>query len=88
VKVFTRLNDDGSRERSAAGTRIGRILVGGESINIPAPGESITIPGVAEITFKTYRRLSNGLDVTGLRIELLDGQGTIVELGRAKAIID
>lgn len=86
VKVFTKRNADGTYERNAIGTTVGRILVNGTVVNI-APGGTITVPGVAKITSSTYKRLSNGVDVTGVRIELLSGDLAIVELGRATAII-
>ncbi len=87
VKSYTRLKPDGTRIRSADGTTVARILVDGTPVVIN-PGETLNIPGLANISFKRVRRLPTGLDVTGLRIELLNGDAAIVELGRAITKID
>ncbi|MDQ3739200.1 MAG: hypothetical protein M3337_08545, partial [Actinomycetota bacterium] len=88
VKAYTRRTDTGAIKRSADGTTLARLRIGGDEVQIPNPGETILVPGVAEVTFQKVRRTPNGIDVTGLRIELLDGDGAIIEVARAVAKID
>ena len=88
VKSYTRLKADGTRIRSADGTTIGKLTVNGNVIVFENPGETENFPGLANITFQKVRRLPTGLDVTGLRIELLNGDAAIIELGRAITKID
>ena len=87
VKSYTRLKPDGTRIRSADGTTIGSLTIDGKVVAAP-PGQEINFPGLANITFQKVRRLPTGLDVTGLRIELLNGDAAIIELGRAITKID
>lgn len=87
VSSYTRLKPDGTRSSSANGTTIGKLTVNGTVRTLP-PGQEINVPGLANITFQKVRSLPTGLDVTGLRIELLNGDGALVELGRAITRID
>lgn len=86
VKVNVRRTADGTLTSDYT-TTIGRIRVAGEDIEIPSPGETVTVDGVAEFSSERVRRRTNGIDVTGLRIKLLDGEGAFIVLGRAVARI-
>lgn len=83
VKAYTRRNEAGTLKRNADGTSLGRLRIGGEEIEIPNPGDTINVRGVAKVTFQRVRHVNGGIDVTGLRIELLDGDGAVIELARA-----
>lgn len=86
VNVFQ--NKDGKVvRRTLEGTRIGAIIANGQTQEIPAPGESITIPGVATITAGDRVELGRrGVLVHALRIEMLD-TGLVLNVGTAKAKI-
>ncbi len=42
------------------------------------------IPGLAEVEFKVTSRTNSGGKVTAIRVTLLDGSGTVLNLGEAK----
>jgi len=89
VKSYTRLKADGTRKRDAAGTMVAKITVNGTVLPTLNPGQTINLPGgLGSLTFQKVRRLPTGLDVTGLRIVLVEGDGAIIELGRAITKID
>ncbi len=89
VKSYTRLKADGTRKRDATGTTVAKITVNGTVLPTPNPGQTINLPGgLGSLTFQKVRRLPTGLDVTGLRIVLVEGDGAIIELGRAITKID
>lgn len=67
------IRDGGSYERTADGSRIGTLLVGGEEEPLPEPGESYEVPGVARITPQVVTRTDKSIAVVGLRVKLLDG---------------
>lgn len=74
--------------RTLSGTRVAAITVDGEAMVVPAPGESLMIPGVATVTAAVRRPLGKrGLMVHALRVELLDGTGAVFNIGTAKARI-
>ena len=77
--------------RSAGGTRIGRVLVGGKEVKLDASGVTRFDGGYLQslLSGKNTQRLDRGLAVTGLRIGLDDAGpiGRIVELGVATARI-
>ena len=74
--------------RTIEGTKIGAIVANGESQEIPSPGESLEIPGVANIRAAVRENLGKrGLRVHAIRIELLDGTGLVLNIGTAKAKI-
>jgi hypothetical protein len=74
--------------RTTEGTRIGAIIANGEAQEIPAPGETLEIPGVARIRAGLRQNLGKrGLRVHALRVELLDGTGLVLNIGTAKAKI-
>lgn len=65
---------DGNRyTRTANGSSIGSITVGGEPRPVPNPGEALTIPGIAKLTAEVVERTARSITVVGLRIELLGG---------------
>jgi hypothetical protein len=74
--------------RTIEGTRVGAIIADGEAQEIPAPGESLEIPGVALIKAGLRQNLGKrGVRVHALRVELLDGTGLVLNIGTAKAKI-
>lgn len=74
--------------RTIEGTRVAAIIVNGEAQEIPAPGESLEIAGLAFIKAGVRQNLGKrGLRVHALRVELLDGTGLVVNIGTAKAKI-
>jgi hypothetical protein len=74
--------------RTIEGTRVAAIIANGEAQEIPAPGESLEIPGVAFIKAGVRQNLGKrGLRVHALRVELLDGTGLVLNVGTAKAKI-
>ncbi|MBA3288622.1 MAG: hypothetical protein H0U21_11445 [Acidimicrobiia bacterium] len=86
VRANVRKFDDGTFVKSTDGTTLGGIFLDGERLNAPEPGETLTITGLARITYLTVDRDRNGLEVFGMRIELL-GTGVVVQLARASAYI-
>ncbi len=81
------VRDGDTYTRSATGSSIGRLIVGGEQHALPDPGESLEIPGVAVITPEVVSRTANSITVVGLRIALLGGAdaGTVVDIARSSA---
>lgn len=76
------------KRRTLGGTRVAAIIVDGEAQEVPAPGESLEIPGVAKVTAAVRRPLGKrGLMVHALRVELLDGTGAVFNVGTARARI-
>jgi hypothetical protein len=66
--------------------RIGSITVNGSSRPVPAPGQSLTIPGVAKIEVPRAVQNGSGLHVTAVRITLLSGTAarSVINLGNAE----
>ena len=74
--------------RTLEGTRVAAIIADGEPQEIPAPGESLEIPGVAFIKAGVRQNLGKrGVRVHALQIKLLDGTGLVLNVGTAKAKI-
>lgn len=74
--------------RNINGTRVGAIIVDGEPHQVPAPGESLQIPGLASIRAGVRTNLGKrGIRVHALRVELLDGTGLVLNIGTARAKI-
>jgi hypothetical protein len=71
---------------STAGTTVGGIIVNGEAQDLPLD-QTIEIPGVAKLEPKVVTKIRNGIQVTALRITLLDGSGAVIDLGTAKLSI-
>jgi hypothetical protein len=77
----------GSRIKSdAKGTHILEILVNGDERHFPKTGV-IEIPGLVRIQDSIVKRTKTGIEVTALRLTLLDGTGAKVDLGVARASI-
>lgn len=78
--------------RTVSGTTVGSIVSDGTTHALPAPGETLEIPGVARIAFAVRRNLgTRGIRVHALQVTLLDDAGaaeSTVNLGTAKAWIN
>lgn len=74
---------------NSAGSTIGSLTVGGEPRAVPAPGQDLTVPGLATIRFLVTQRGRRSATVTAVRITLLDGTtaGSVINLGNASARI-
>lgn len=71
--------------RDATGTHVAQITVGGNPIDLDALLQNpIEIPGVVKIEANIQRKLKGGLEVTALRLTLLDGSLAVVDLGVAR----
>jgi hypothetical protein len=84
---------NGTVVRSARGTGVGRIIVGGVQIPTPAAGEPQQVPGLGWFTVGLVHRSPNGIDVTAVEVRLHNGtpanttDDTVVNLGRAQLAI-
>ena len=76
--------DRGSRHliRSSKGTGTVLISVNGEPQQVPLDG--LEIPGVVKIQTNLVKKLKSGIEVTAVRLTLLDGSGAVVDLGVAR----
>ncbi|GAA3829109.1 choice-of-anchor P family protein [Nocardioides panacisoli] len=76
--------DRGSRHliRSSKGTGTVLISVNGEPQQIPLDG--LEIPGLVKIETNLVKKLKAGIEVTAVRLTLLDGSGAVVDLGVAR----
>ncbi len=72
--------------RNAAGTTVGEVTVNGETRSFPDT-DVLEIPGVARLERHIVRRTTNGIQVTALRVTLLDGSGAVLNLGQARLTI-
>lgn len=72
------------------GSRVGRLVIGGEQQPAPSPGDVIEVPGVGTLEFFVRDRRTRGASVTALRVTLLPGTPgeSVVDLGQARAFID
>lgn len=80
---------DGKIWLSRRGSQIGAITAAGQSYPIPDPGETLEIPGLARIETNVTSRTKRAIEVTAVRITLLDGTAgkSVVNLGYARAAI-
>ncbi len=69
--------------KNIKGSKIGRVTVSGETQTFP-PSDVIVVPGVVRLERNLVVRTANGIQVTALRINLLDGSGAVFNLGFAK----
>jgi hypothetical protein len=69
--------------RSTEGTTIGSVTANGEPQRFPDTGV-LEIPGVAKLEQGIVTRTAGGINVIGLRITLLDGNGGVIDLATAK----
>jgi hypothetical protein len=72
--------------KSAGGTLLGRVTVGGQVQTFPKTGV-LEIPGIAKLERRVVTRTHDGIRVIGLRITLLDGSGAVVDLAEASLTI-
>lgn len=88
-EALVRRKSDGSYVRNAKGTQLGSITLNGESQPIPAPGETLTIPDVARITVRHVSKTTNGIRVTAVRVQLLQGSEieSTVKLGNVSLTV-
>lgn len=59
---------------------VARIIANGEAQELPSPGDTLEIPGLASITPQVVTRSRNGIEVVGLRIQLVEGDLATVDL--------
>ncbi len=83
---------DGVVARDSDGTGIGRIVVNGETVLAPQPGEPRGVPGVGSFTVRSVDRSPTGIDVTAVVVRLSNGTAdtsddTVVNLGRARLAV-
>jgi hypothetical protein len=71
---------------SIQGTKVGTITANGEEQEFPDT-DMFTIPGVAKFERFITEKTKNGISVIALRITLLDGSGSVIDLGQAKIAI-
>ena len=68
------------------GSSTGRIVFNGERVRIPASGV-LRIRGVAKIESNLVKRSKHGIEITALRVSLLDGSAAVINIGHAKVMI-
>ncbi len=83
------VRDGDTYARTAKGSSIGRLVIGGEQQPLPDPGESLRIPGIAVVTPQVVNRTAHSITVVGLRIAMLGGSdaGTVVDISKSAAQI-
>jgi hypothetical protein len=77
---YVRRNRDGTYVRNARGTALGGIVVDGRRHEVPDPGESLLVPGVARVTPREVTRTNNGIRVSAVKVELLRGTEVVSTL--------
>ncbi|GAA3830313.1 choice-of-anchor P family protein [Nocardioides panacisoli] len=71
--------------RNAIGTHTAVITINGTSYDLDQlTANPIEIPGLVKIEGNLVKKLKGGLEVTALRVTLLDGSGAVVDLGVAR----
>lgn len=75
--------------KTKRGSGVGAVVVDGETQEPPRPGDVIEVPGLAKLEFFLVDRATRGLQVTAVRISLLDGTETdsVINLGQARTYI-
>lgn len=73
--------------KSAKGTHVLSITFQGDEMALPTPGDPTKIPGLAIITTPRVDKTKTSITVVALRVELLPGTNTILNLGRARATL-
>ncbi len=71
--------------KTSKGTRIVSITFRGRDRAIPTPGNPVRIGNLAVLSAPRAHRTRYGIKVVALRVEVLKGTGTTVDLGVAKA---
>jgi hypothetical protein len=80
---------DGKLTKSIKGTSVAYIKAAGESFDVPKPGQTLEIPGIAKITVAKKFPGKYGVRVVAVQVELLTGSpaGSVINLGEAFARI-
>ena len=73
----------GKLSRTAKDTTVTSLSVRGHKRRIPARGTTITIPGIAKVTGETIHKLRYGLDVTAVKVVLLNKPNSTLIIGHA-----
>lgn len=88
-RATVKRTEAGKIKKSIAGSTIAELIIDGEAQEIPDPGETLEIPGVAKLTFFDRDKTRKSLEVTALTVELLNDDaapiGTVLKFGTAKA---
>lgn len=82
ARAYVRRERSGHLVRSSKGTGTVVITVNGNPQQIPVDG--LEIPGLVKINTNLVKKLKGGLQVTAVRLTLLDGSGAVVDLGVAR----
>jgi hypothetical protein len=72
--------------KNTKGTTLGRIILNGERLQMPETGV-LEIPGVAKIESKIIERSRTSIEVTALRVTLLDGRLATLDIGHARSAL-
>jgi hypothetical protein len=86
AKAHVILSSKGRYTKDARGTSTGTIVYNGRTVKIPASGV-LRIPGVARIESNVVSRTHRGINVTALRVTLLDGSLAVINIAHAKVSI-
>jgi hypothetical protein len=78
---------NGKLTKSIKGTSVAYIKAAGEKFEVPDPGQSITIPGLAKITVAKKFPGKYGVRVIAVQVKLLGGDLATINLGEAAAKI-
>jgi hypothetical protein len=80
---------NGKLTKSIKGTSVAYIKAAGESFDVPKPGQTLVIPGLAKITVAKKFPGKFGVRVIAVQVKLLDGSPaeSVVNLGEAFARI-
>ena len=76
--------------RNIKGSTVGAVIINGEELAAPEPGDVVTVDDVARLEFFVADKSRRGASVTAVRVTLLGGTaaGSVLELGQARAAID
>lgn len=73
-------------QRNANGTTVGSITSNGNAMSLPDL-DGFEIPNLLRVQTRIVKKSTNGIDVTSVRIKLLDGTGATINLGQAHLAI-
>jgi hypothetical protein len=76
----------GTLTTSSRGTTLAKVFYRGDRLHFPAHG-ALRIAGLAKIEPRLVRHIHGGIDVTALRVTLLDGRLAQVDIGHARVRI-
>ena len=71
---------------SSDGTKFLTATANGTEYSFPEL-DGLSIPGLVEIETGVVEKLKSGIEVTAVRLTLLDGSGAVIDLGHAKLLI-